>query len=52
VNNRSFWLPFEAAQVDYEPLRAHLLEHGALPDDLAAARFGRRGLAGLSLEQG
>ena len=34
-------------QVDYEALRAHLLEHGALPDDLAAARFGRRVLAGL-----
>lgn len=47
MNNRSFWPPVEAAQVDYETLRAHLLEHGALPDDLAAARFGRRGLAGL-----
>ena len=47
MNNRSFWPPVEAAQVDYESLRAHLLEHGALPDDLAAARFGRRGLAGL-----
>ena len=25
---RSFWPPAEAAQVDYERLRAHLLEHG------------------------
>ena len=44
---RSFWPPVEAAQVDYEALRAHLLSHGRLPDDLAAARFARRGLAGL-----
>lgn len=44
---RSFWPPVEAAQVDYETLRAHLLEHERLPDDLAAARFARRGLAGL-----
>jgi hypothetical protein len=47
VSTRSFWPPTEAAQVDYEALRAHLLEHGRLPDDLAAARFARRGLAGL-----
>ena len=33
----------EAAQADYETLRAHLLEHGRLPDGLAAARFARRG---------
>ncbi|GAB7007763.1 hypothetical protein JCM18899A_52390 [Nocardioides sp. AN3] len=44
---RSFWPPLEAAQIDYETLRSHLLEHGRLPDDLAAVRFGRRGLAGL-----
>ncbi len=43
----SFWPPVEAAQVDYEALRAHLLEHDRLPDDLAAARFTRRGLHGL-----
>jgi hypothetical protein len=47
VSTRSFWPPAEAAQADYETLRAHLLGHGALPDDLAAARFARRGLAGL-----
>jgi hypothetical protein len=47
VSARSFWPPAEAAQADYETLRAHLLEHGALPDDLTAARFARRGLAGL-----
>jgi len=44
---RSFWPPVEAAQIDYETLRTHLLEHDRLPDDLAAARFVRRGLAGL-----
>jgi hypothetical protein len=44
---RSFWPPAEAAQSDYETLRAHLLGNGVLPDDLAAARFARRGLAGL-----
>ena len=47
MSTRSFWPPAEAAQADYEMLRAHLLGHGALPDDLAAARFARRGLAGL-----
>jgi hypothetical protein len=47
VNARSFWPPAEAAQVDYETLRDHLLEQGTLPDVLAAARFTRRGLAGL-----
>jgi hypothetical protein len=47
VSARSFWPPIEAAQVDYETLRAHLLETGQLPTDLAAARFARRGLAGL-----
>ena len=44
---RSFWSPAEASQVDYETLRAHLLEHDRLPDGLAAARFARRGVAGL-----
>lgn len=44
---RSFWPPAEATQVDYETLRAHLLEHGRVPDGLAAARFARRGVAGL-----
>jgi hypothetical protein len=44
---RSFWPPVEAAQIDYEALRAHLLKHDRLPDDLGAARFARRGLAGL-----
>ena len=47
MSARAFWPPAEAAQADYEMLRAHLLRHGALPDDLAAARFARRGLAGL-----
>jgi hypothetical protein len=47
VSTRSFWPPAEAAQADYETLRAHLLGHGVLPDGLAAARFARRGLAGL-----
>lgn len=44
---RSFWPPVEAAQIDYEALRTHLLEQDRLPDDLAAARFVRRGLVGL-----
>jgi hypothetical protein len=47
VSARSFWPPVEAAQVDYETLRAHVLEHSRLPENLAAARFARRGLAGL-----
>jgi hypothetical protein len=47
VTVRSFWPPAEAAQADYETLRAHVLEHGRLPDGLAAARFARRGLPGL-----
>jgi len=47
VSTRSFWPPAEAAQADYERLRAHLPGHGALPGGLAAARFARRGLAGL-----
>lgn len=44
---RSFWPAAEASQVDYETLRAHLLERGRLPDGLTAARFIRRGVAGL-----
>ena len=36
MSARSFWPPAEAAQVDYETLRAHLLDHGTLPDGLAA----------------
>jgi hypothetical protein len=47
VSARSFWPPAEPAQIDYEALRTHLLENDRLPDDLAAARFARRGLAGL-----
>jgi hypothetical protein len=47
VSGRSFWPPAEAAQVDYEALRACVLENGRPPDGLAAARFSRRGLAGL-----
>jgi hypothetical protein len=47
VSTRSFWPPAEAAQVDYETLRAHVCEHCGLPEGLAAARFARRGLAGL-----
>jgi hypothetical protein len=47
VSARSFWPPIEPAQIDYEALRAHLLGNDRLPGDLAAARFVRRGLAGL-----
>jgi hypothetical protein len=47
VSVGSFWPPIEPAQIDYETLRAHLLAHQRLPEDLAAARFTRRGLAGL-----
>ena len=47
MSTRVFWPPAEAAQADYEMLRAHLLDHGAMPGGLAAARFARRGLAGL-----
>src|SRR5215218_6300964 len=44
---RRFWPAGEAAQADYEALRAHVLATGAPPDSLAAARFDRRGVAGL-----
>ena len=47
MSTRVFWPPAEAAQADYEMLRACVLEHSALPGGLAAARFTRRGLAGL-----
>ena len=47
MSARSFWPPAEAAQVDYETLRGHVLELTGLPEGLAAARFARRGLAGL-----
>lgn len=43
MTGRAFWPPGEAAQADYEMLRAHVLGHAGL----AAARFARRGLAGL-----
>ena len=42
-----FWPPAEAAQADYEMLRGWVLAGGCLPAGPAAARFGRRGLAGL-----
>jgi hypothetical protein len=41
------WPVGEAAQADYEALRAHVLTTGAMPDSLIAARFARRGVAGL-----
>ena len=47
MSARSFWPPVQAAQVDYETLRAHVLEQSRLPESLAAARFARRGLTGL-----
>jgi len=47
VRARSFWPPIEAAQIDYETLRAQALEPCGAPQGLAAARFARRGLAGL-----
>jgi hypothetical protein len=42
-----FWPVAEAAQADYETLRAHVLATGAASDSLIAARFARRGLPGL-----
>jgi hypothetical protein len=42
-----FWPVSESPQADYERLRAAVMTAGRLPDDLAAARFWRRGLAGL-----
>jgi hypothetical protein len=42
-----FWPVGEAAQADYETLRLQVLSTGAPPESVAAARFARRGLAGL-----
>lgn len=42
-----FWPTSEAAQGDYERLRGVVVSTGTLPDDLASARFRRRGLPGL-----
>jgi hypothetical protein len=42
-----FWPVSEAGQADYERLRDAVIRHGRLPDDLASARFRRRGLWGL-----
>ncbi|HEY2674578.1 MAG TPA: hypothetical protein VGJ07_29950 [Rugosimonospora sp.] len=42
-----FWPPAEPLQHVYERLRAAVLAGGRLPDELSAARFARRGLAGL-----
>lgn len=41
------WRTSEPSQLDYERLRSAVVATGGLPDDLAAARFARRGLAGL-----
>ncbi len=43
---RAFWPAAEAAQADYEALRAAVLADET-PETLVAARFARRGLAGL-----
>jgi len=42
----AFWPVGEAAQADYEALRVHALD-GEQPTSVSAARFARRGLAGL-----
>jgi hypothetical protein len=42
-----FWPVAEAAQADYELLRAAALVGEPARDELAAARFARRGLAGV-----
>jgi hypothetical protein len=42
-----FWPVGEAAQADYEALRAAALAAERPRDELAAARFARRGLAGV-----
>jgi hypothetical protein len=42
-----FWPVGHRARADYETLRAHVLATGAPPDSLIAARFTRRGVAGL-----
>jgi hypothetical protein len=43
---RRFWPAADAAQIDYETLRAATLA-GVETSSVAAARFARRGLAGL-----
>ena len=47
MSGRVFWPPAEAAQAEYEMLRGCVLAGGCLPAGPAAARFARRGLAGL-----
>jgi hypothetical protein len=47
VSAQVFWPPAEAAQADYEMLRSCVLAGGCLAGGPAAARFARRGLAGL-----
>jgi len=42
-----FWPAADPRQQAYERLRSAVLASGRLPDELAAARFARRGLAGL-----
>lgn len=42
-----FWPATDPRQHAYERLRSAVLGSGRLPDELAAARFARRGLAGL-----
>ncbi len=44
---RRLWPVSEAAQADYETLREAVLATGTLPTTETAARFSRRGLAGL-----
>jgi hypothetical protein len=46
-SGRRFWPAGEAAQAEYETLRAHVLATGTPPETLVAARFVRRGLPGL-----
>jgi hypothetical protein len=48
---RRFWPPTEAAQADYEALRAAVLADTPLADSVAA-RFSRGGLAGLIARPG
>ena len=48
---REFWPPADAAQADYERLRAAALA-GTPPADAAAARFARGGLAALIARPG
>ncbi len=41
------WPVAESSQADYERLRQAVVSSGRMPDDVASARFSRRGLAGL-----